>query len=74
MTRFSYCVYPALQRALDEKGYSRESLADKVGISNSNVWWWLTGKNRRTIETITAILDAAGMTYEEAFGGKRNEM
>lgn len=56
MTEFSYCVYPRLQSALLRKKQTRKALAKAVGISYSNVWWWLSGNNARTIETIQALL------------------
>lgn len=65
--RFYYCAYPALRSALNGTTHTRETLARSVGISASNVWWWLTGGNERTLRTIDAILAETGLTYEEAF-------
>ncbi len=69
MTEFAYCVYPRLQSALLRKNQTRKALAEAVGISYSNVWWWLAGNNARTIETIKALLRESGLTFEQAFGG-----
>ena len=40
-----------------------------VGISKSNIWWWLSGNNQHTIDVIKGILRESGLTFEEAFGG-----
>lgn len=69
MIEFSYCVYPALKKVFCERQYTRRQLADAVGISKSNVWWWLSGNNQHTIDVIKGILRESGLTFEEAFGG-----
>lgn len=67
MNRFGWCVYPMLREALNRTKHTRKTLADAVGISPSNIWFWLSGGNERTIRKIQKILDAAGLTFEEAF-------
>lgn len=67
MSDFTYCVYPTLRRALRCKECTKEEFAASVGISSSNAWWWLTGKNQHTIETIRRLLKETGLTFEEAF-------
>lgn len=56
MIEFPYCVYPALKKVFCERQYTRRQLADAVGISKSNVWWWLSGNNQHTIDVIKGIL------------------
>lgn len=67
--RFRWCVYPALRESLEKTDYTRDRLAQDIGISASNVWFWLSGGNRRVIGTINKILSVTGLTYEQAFGG-----
>lgn len=69
MIEFPYCVYPALKKVFCERQYTRRQLADAVGISKSNIWWWLSGNNQHTIDVIKGILRESGLTFEEAFGG-----
>ena len=69
MIEFPYCVYPALKKVFCERQYTRRQIADAVGISKSNVWWWLSGNNQHTIDVIKGILRESGLTFEEAFGG-----
>ena len=79
MIEFPYCVYPALKKVFCERQYTRRQLADRrrladaspdaVGISKSNIWWWLSGNNQHTIDVIKGILRESGLTFEEAFGG-----
>lgn len=45
MIEYPYCVYPALKKVFCERQYTRRQLADAVGISKSNIWWWLSGNN-----------------------------
>lgn len=65
---FSYCVYPQLKSALRKKRYTQKGLVDAVGISQSSVWSFLSGRNARSIAIIKAFLSASGLTFEEAFG------
>lgn len=67
MIEFPYCVYPALKKVFCERQYTRRQLADAVGISKSNIWWWLSGNNQHTIDVIKGILRESGLTFEEAF-------
>lgn len=67
MIEYPYCVYPALKRVFCERQYTRRQLADAVGISKSNIWWWLSGNNQHTIDVIKGILRESGLTFEEAF-------
>lgn len=69
MIEFNYCAYPALKRVFCERQSTRGQIADAVGISKSNVWYWLSGKNQHTIDVIKAFLAESGLTFEEAFGG-----
>ena len=71
MIEFPYCVYPALKKVFCERQYTRRQLADAVGISKSNIWWWLSGNNQHTIDVIKGILRESGLTFEEAFGGDK---
>lgn len=57
------------QKVFCERQYTRRQIADAVGISKSNVWWWLSGNNQHTIDVIKGILRESGLTFEEAFGG-----
>ena len=50
MIEFPYYVYPALKKVFCERQYTRRQLADAVGISKSNIWWWLSGNNQHTID------------------------
>lgn len=67
MRLYDTCVYPNLRRALQESGMTREEVGEAIGISASNVWWWLTDGNKRTIKTIKLLLALTGLTFEEAF-------
>ena len=69
MIEFPYCVYPALKKVFCERQYTRRQLAEAVGISKSNIWWWLSGNNQHTIDVIKGILRESVLTFEEAFGG-----
>ena len=51
----------------DRRGIFEEA----VGISKSNIWWWLSGNNQHTIDVIKGILRESGLTFEEAFGGAK---
>lgn len=59
MIEYPYCVYPALKKVFCERQYTRRQLADAVGISKSNIWWWLSGNNQHN-----HIDDGLGCTFE----------
>lgn len=75
MIEFPYCVYPALKKVFCERQYTRRQLAEAVGISKSNVWWWLSGNNQHTVVTyihpqrryVTVAIMVDGKEIKESF-------
>lgn len=55
----------ALQRAVDNAG-GQKPLADKIGTTQSNVWYWLTrAKNGIPAEWVGRVADVTGVPPHE---------
>ena len=68
LTPYKTCAYPRLKAALQVSGLSIPALCERMDRSPTCLWWWLTGRNEYALDTIRALLDASGLTFEEAFG------
>ncbi|MFG1172136.1 transcriptional regulator [Erwiniaceae bacterium CAU 1747] len=52
-------INEAIDRAIKVVG-SQKKFADRVGVSQPNVWYWLHGKKRVSPEKVPAIVEATG--------------
>lgn len=64
---YKSCIYPNLRALLSENRYGYSDFAKLCVASEQAIFNALTGKVNPRKSTIDKILDATGMTYEEAF-------
>lgn len=56
---------PGLQKAIEAAG-GQKPLADKIGTTQSNVWYWLErAKNGVPAEWVLKVADASGVPAHE---------
>lgn len=68
------CIYPNIKAWAIRNRHPYSHIARLCGYSNTTVVWnALTGRSNPTKKVIDKILDATGMTYEEAFATEGND-
>ena len=60
-------LYKNLENVLLEKYGEKEIAAQKIGIANNTLGRILRGETKTRKDIIDALLEATGLTYEEAF-------
>ena len=60
-------IYPAISKWFKEHNMSFEAMAKGRGVTGAGIKYVLRGQRGGTKKIIDAVLDATGMTYEEAF-------
>lgn len=57
-----------LRALLRERGWTQKTLADRSGLSATNVNRWLLGEHRMPVEAAVAIARALGVSVESLWG------
>ena len=57
-----------LKSARERKGYSREYLADIMGVSSSRISRWETGKTEITLQQVCTYAAKVGISSSKLFG------
>ena len=72
MLRYSYrpfkCIFPGLGTWMHMNGWGIKELAAHTGIAYQTIRSNLTGKHEFGMYAIDRVLEATGLTYEQAFG------
>ena len=50
------------------RGISQKEFAEKLGVSQSSVTFWVKGKNSPDIETVARICEILGISISDLFG------
>ena len=58
----------SIRKAREDRGYSRERLARKAGISQITIFQWEHGKFSPTIELLWRVADALNISLDELIG------
>ena len=61
----------ALQRAMAEKGFGQEQVAERVGVAQSTVSDWLNRKKNPSNRNLKKLLAALEIRYEDVEGGEQ---
>ncbi|QMW06363.1 helix-turn-helix domain-containing protein [Spirosoma foliorum] len=56
-----------IKEARKSKGMTQKELGDKLGVSDSTVTQYESGKQNLTIETLHKIAEAIGVTFSTVF-------
>jgi len=56
-----------VESILDEKGWSKQDLADKLGMDRSQLSKIIRGQNAATVQTLERIAEGLGMKLYELF-------
>lgn len=64
------CVYPRLKAWMQRNDWNASRLADEAGIFYNTHSNNLTGRTEMSMYTIRKVLEATGLTFEEAFGDR----
>lgn len=59
-----------LKMAAQERGFTAEQIADRLGVSSAAVWAWWAGRNEPSIETLVAYADLMGLPLEVLAAGR----
>lgn len=70
---YSSCIYPVIAKWLFENRVSYFAFSLLCGTAQMRMYNALTGRVSPTKDTIDRILDATGLTYEEAFRKQEGE-
>ena len=63
------CVYPSIKKIIiRDYGGSIAAFSRACGISNTSLYYTLTGRGKPSYRTALAIMATTGLTYTEAFG------
>lgn len=60
-----------LHHIITENGLSQQGLADILGVNQTTVGQWLSGKKKPSYDSILAIYEKFGITPNELFGIER---
>ncbi len=63
----SKIIYPSIKAWFERNEMTFEGMARGRGVTGTGIKYFLRGQRGGTKLTIDAVLDATGMTYEEAF-------
>lgn len=65
-------IFPNLERWIKSNCGNYSEFARRIGLHRATVSAIMNGSANPRWDTILAILDETGMTFEECFGGVRN--
>lgn len=71
--KYAACIYPGINAWLRSHDTSLMALGNSIKLAYPNIYHIMAGQVSPTKRTIDKILQATGMTYEEAFGDPRKE-
>jgi transcriptional regulator with XRE-family HTH domain len=59
-----------LRRYLEDNGLTQAEFADRIGVTQSAVWFWLNNESTPSVENLKDISRVTGITIDELLDHK----